>query len=120
MKSLTVKGNKSGISLITVIVTVVVIIILAGIAIYSQFTTVDNAQYAKFIQEFEEVRTSVETVRLENTKQNIDNIDDGFLKVTVEGEIPYSFMSIGDGEKQAYLVDLNLIGCDALLTRKRL
>ena len=120
MKRTVIKGNQSGISLITVVITIVVIIIVAGVVIYTQFTSVGNANYAKFVQEFEEVRDSVETVRLGNTKTAMENIDDGFEKVTVSGDIPYSFMTIGDGENQAYLVDLNLIGCDALLTRKRL
>lgn len=113
-------ARNSGFSLITVIVTIIVIILLSVIAIFSQFSTVDNALYAKFVKEFEEVRNSVETVRLGNTKESIDKIDDGFLTVTVNGKIPYNLMSIGNGEKQAYLVDLNLIGCDALTTRKRL
>ena len=117
MKNAVIKHNNSGISLITLIIMIVVMIILAGIVVYTQFNTVDNAAYAKFVQEFEEVRKSVETVRLGNTKVNIENIDNGFLKVYVSGEIPYSFLSIsGSGEKQAYLVDLNLIGCDALTT----
>ena len=116
MRNTVTKSNHSGISLITVIVTIVVIIILAGVVLYSQFYTVNSATFAKFVQEFEEVRDSVETVRLGNTKESIANIDDGFEKVTVSGDIPYSFMSIGNGKEQAYLVDLNLIGCDALTT----
>ena len=116
MKDAVMKRNNSGISLITVIITVVVIIILSGIVIYSQFYTVDSAVYAKFVQEYEEVKTNVETIRIGNTKQDIANIDDGFLKVKVEGDIPQNFISIGEGENQAYLVDLNLIGCDALTT----
>ena len=117
MQNEVVKGNKSGISLVTLIIMIVVIIILAGIVMYSQFGTVDTASYAKYLQEFEEVRKSVETVRLSSTKEDIQNIDQAFSKVKVEGDIPYSFMTIpSSGEKQAYLVNLNVIGCDALLT----
>jgi len=116
MKSTIEKSNHSGISLITLIITIVVMIILTSIVLYMQFGTVDNAAYAKFVHEFEEVRKSVETVRLSNTKISIDNIDNGFAKVYVTGEIPYGFTSIGDEENQAYLVNLNFIGCDALTT----
>lgn len=60
------KGN-SGISLITVVITVIVIIILASVSFFA-LDTHKNAVVAKYVQEFEELRKSVETKRLSNSK----------------------------------------------------
>ena len=71
---------------------------------------------AKYVQEFEEVRKGVETKRLSNSKEGLEYLDRGFSKVMVEGDIPYNFMSVDEGETSAYLVNLNYIGYDALTT----
>lgn len=110
--------NNSGISLVTLVITIVVIIILSSIVIYSQFTTTNSASFSKFVQEYEEVFKSVETIRLGDTKSDINNIDNQFIKVYVSGDVPFSFKSL-DGissKKQGYLVNLNVIGCDELIT----
>lgn len=59
--------SNSGISLITVIITIIVIIILAAISFYS-LDTHESAAMAKYVQEFEELRKSVETKRVSNSK----------------------------------------------------
>lgn len=67
MKRVFERKSNSGISLITVIITIVVIIILAAIS-FVTLTTQQKAAMAKYVQEFEELRKSVETKRLSNSK----------------------------------------------------
>lgn len=110
--------RNKGISLITLVVTIMIMIILAAFVFYSQFKSMETAEYAKFVQEFGEVQKSVETVRLSNAKYSMQSMNNGFKKVSVSGEIPDDFTTIVEGKKQAYLVDLNFIGCSALLTGK--
>lgn len=50
-------------------------------------------------------------------KIGVERADDGFSRVYVEGDIPYNFMYIdSSGEKVAYLVSLDYIGCDEMST----
>ena len=50
-------------------------------------------------------------------KLGIENVDKGFSRVRVEGEIPYNFMHIDfSGEKYAYLVSLDYVNCDDMTT----
>lgn len=109
--------NNKGISLVTVIITVIVIIILALIVYFYQFKTTDSASFSKFVSEYDEVFKSVETVRLGNAKKSLDYLNNGFTIVNISGDIPFGFRSVSsDGSYKAYVVDLNYIGCDALLT----
>lgn len=108
--------DNKGISLITVIITVIVIIILALIVYFYQFRTTDSAGFSKFVSEYDEVFKSVETVRFGNAKISLEDMNNGFLKVNISGDIPFGFRSVSDDEMQAYLVDLSYIGCDALQT----
>ena len=111
-----IKRNK-GISLVTLVITIVIIIILAAISMYAFFSQ-EKANFARFVQEFEEVRKGVETKRLINAENDIEYIDEGFSKVYVTGSIPYNFISLEsqDGKDSAYLVDLHDIGYDELRT----
>lgn len=108
--------NNSGISLVSIIITIIVVIILAAISIKG-LDSRQNAAHAKYVQEFEELRKGVETKRLSNSKNGIENADNGFYRVYVSGDIPYNFMSIGNGEEKiAYLVSLDFIGYDDMST----
>ena len=50
-------------------------------------------------------------------KIGVEHANDGFSRVYVEGDIPYNFMYIdSSGEKVAYLVSLDYIGCDEMST----
>ena len=51
--------NEGGISLISLIITIIVIIILAAIVIYTGLNTPDRANYAKFVQDVDNVQTAV-------------------------------------------------------------
>lgn len=53
---------KKGVSLISLIITIVAIIILASIAIYSSFSTADEAYLVKNTKEFNDVVTYVNSV----------------------------------------------------------
>lgn len=108
--------SNSGVSLMTVIITIVVIIILASISI-SQFGSREKADYAKFVQETQEVQKGVETKRLSNYKYGKEYIDDGFCKVIVTGSVPSDFNAEIEGDnKIGYLVDLEYIGYSNLVT----
>lgn len=108
--------SNSGVSIITVIITIIVIIILASISI-SQIGSQEKANYAKFVQEMQEVQKGVETKRLSNYKYGKKYANDGFCKVIVEGSVPSSFEAeVKDGNKIGYLVDLEYLGYSNLVT----
>ena len=102
--------NKKGVSLITLVVTIVVIIIMATIGFFSSEKTFDEAVAIKFEQEISEIKKGVDTVKLINAKQGLDDntINKGFEKVFVENP-PSNFISFDTDELTAYLVDLNAI-----------
>lgn len=100
------------------IITIIVLIVLAAIS-FTTLNTNEKAVLAKYVQEFEELRKCVETKRLSNAKTGTENIDDGFSRVYVDGNIPYSFLSINsEGPKEAYLISLDYVGCDEMATGK--
>lgn len=50
-------------------------------------------------------------------KYGVDNINKGFSRVYVTGDIPYNFMTVdSSGENIAYLVSLDYVGCDEMST----
>lgn len=108
--------SNSGVSIITVIITIIVIIILASISI-SQIGSQEKASYAKFAQEMQEVQKGVETKRLSNYKYGKEYANDGFYKVIVTGSVPSDFEVITEnGQDIGYLVDLEYLGYDNLVT----
>lgn len=102
--------------MITVIITIIVIIIITAISFYS-LTTQETAVVAKYVQEFEELRKNVETKRLSNAKNGIENANNGFSRVYINGEIPYNFSFFNSsGEQFAYLVSLDYLQSDEMAT----
>lgn len=108
--------GEKGISLITLIIEIVVIIMIALISL-TVINTEEQADLARFVQEFEELRKCVETQRLSDLKNGQDAVDDSFSKVYVEGSIPSDLQyKAVDGKKEVRLVSLDTIGCDEMWT----
>ena len=102
--------SQIGLTLITLVITIVVIIILAAIGFIATGNTLDEAVSIKFEQEISEVKKGVETIKLINSKQGIDEqtINKSFKKVLVENP-PSNFISFDTDKLTAYLVDLDVI-----------
>lgn len=108
--------GKEGISLVTLIIEIIVIIIIATISLML-INTEGQAETARFVQEFEELRKCVETQRLSDLKKGQYAVDDSFSKVYIDGDIPSELKYTElDGKKEVRLVSLDTIGCDEMKT----
>jgi type II secretory pathway pseudopilin PulG len=111
--------NSKGVSLIALIITIIVIIILAAIVMNASTSTVGNAQYARFAQEFGEYSDQV-ALDAANIKsqtgikgQIINNaqmyfmVANGITTVTTSGEgvsgltMPVGYVLTNNGNKTA-------------------
>jgi len=123
--------NSKGVSLIALIITIIVIIILAAIVMNASTSTVGNAQYARFAQEFGEYSDQV-ALDAANIKSNtgikgqiINNAQmyymtaNGFSRVESSGEwgiykrtmpIGYILTDAQDGNYKYVLQDILSIG----------
>ena len=111
--------RKEGVSLITLVITIIVIIILVAITIYTSLSTVDNANYALFASEYDEVNSATQRT-LQNNVLNGDSLEarnKGFTKVKVENP-PSNFVSVSDDSISGYLVDLDTINVSGTKTGK--
>ena len=61
MRDLKLRRNESGISLIALVITIIVIIILAAIAFNSSTSTIEKANYSKFVSNISEVQDAIQT-----------------------------------------------------------
>lgn len=89
--------NNKGISLITLIITIVVLIILAGIGIYTGYTSnVRKATFTKIYSEMKEISSAVKQREMEN---KLDNIKYPYLgeKLTDDDFIQINGVNYGSG-----------------------
>lgn len=109
--------TKKGVSLITLVISIVTIIILAAMSFMGNDKTIDEAAVIKFKQEITEIKRVVDTKKLINSKQGLDEeiINKGFDKVLVK-DPPSNFVSVDDDKLTAYIIRLNDIDYEDLKT----
>lgn len=112
-----IKNQQEGVTLITVVITIVVVIIIAAIGYVSSSKGLDEAISTKFQQEIAEVKKGVDTKKIINSKNGIEEeiINAGFKKIEVENP-PKNFVSFDAGKNTAYLIDLSVIDYTELKT----
>lgn len=105
-----IKNQQEGVTLITVVITIVVVIIIAAIGYVSSSKGLDEAISTKFQQEIAEVKKGVDTKKIINSKNGIEEeiLNAGFKKIEVENP-PKNFVSFDVGKNTAYLIDLDVI-----------
>ena len=111
--------SKVGISLITLVITIIVIVILAAIVLFASLTTVDNANYATFASEFDEINSGTQATLRNNILNGNSEAERnaGFTKVKVENA-PGSFVSVSEDSISGYVVDLDTIKVSGTKTGK--
>lgn len=109
--------NQKGISFVTLVLTIVLIIILLIIGFRASNQSIEKANYARFSQEIADIKKGMDTIKLINSKDGLDEytLHRDFVKVHVKNP-PDNFVSFDTNDITAYLVDLRKIDYDKIKT----
>ena len=109
--------NQKGVSIVTLVITIIVLIILLLIGYRMTQDPADKAIFMRFSQEITDIKKGVETQKLINSKDGLDEatLNRNFKKIIVKNP-PENFVSFDTDELTAYLIDLKVIDYQKIKT----
>ena len=96
--------------MLSLIITIIATLILASIVIFSSMSAPKSASFSSFVDEVNNIRTSLGIVRNNNLLEH-DDANKDFFRVTVENA-PDRFITFqnNEGKQIGYVIDMEKIG----------